>query len=191
MRTYDALTPVANVVTPHLTQDEHDSLLDAINGVRAGEKEYYVLLTNRKVTKSRKRIADEDYVPHKALAPFAHKGWLVAAPTNQKGAVYLHVYDDARQNEAAEHGHTRISMLGIRSFEVLRTRSGPLAPEEGEQAPQLEQQVVPQPMAYQPCGDPRVMLAQAMFLQAQALFQMASYLTLTASQEARQPSRSC
>ena len=125
--TFQPSPPVGDIVTPNLTGEESALLLDCINKVRAGETEFYVLLTNEKVTPTRRRMPGDDFVAHPALAPHAHKGWLVAAPLNKKGDVYLHILDDARKivDETGEHpGHTRITMQGVLSFEVIKTRPG-------------------------------------------------------------------
>lgn len=191
----DALKAVPSIITPNLTDEEAAELLDAINDVRAGDKEFYVVVTNKKVTKSRKRLPERNYVPHPALAPHAHKGWLVAANTNKKGEVYLHILDEARRRPEQDenHHHTRVTMKGILSFEIQKVRSGPLAavwfperlykPENGPREPaQDASQEAPNPdLAF--IYDPRFLRAQAALLrahaviqQAQAMQEMADYL---------------
>lgn len=164
-----ALPPVLDIQTPNLMDDEAEALLTAINGVRSGERQYLVLLTNRKVRKAngdyahgRKRVAGEDYDALPGVAPNTHIGWLTKAPTNKRGEVYVYVYDEARA-QAGENGHTNVTMTGIQSFKILSERPGPLA--QQPEAPRLEQQ--PQGFAQQPFG-PQALMAQAMFLQAQA-----------------------
>lgn len=180
MRVYDALPPVTDISTPNLTDKESALLLDCINKVRSGEKEYLVLLTNKKVTNTPKRMPVEDYQPHPALAPNAHKGWLVAAPTNKEGKVYLHLLDGARiPPDDGDFGHTRITMDGILSFEVLRERPGPLAPfeyEAGPEAPQPEHGPPPPIPSFGQPFDPRVLMAQALMFQAQAMLLQAQAL---------------
>lgn len=170
VETFVPSPPVGDIVTNNLTSEESALLLDCINKVRAGETEFYVLLTNEKVTPTKRRMPGNDYVAHPALAPHAHKGWLVAAPLNKKGDVYLHILDDARMivDETGEHpGHTRITMQGILSFEVLKSRPG--------RATKPAATSVPAP------ANPQLVLAQAMSAQAQAMMSMAQYLTLTAA----------
>ena len=179
--TYEPMSPVQDISTPHLTDEESASLLDCINDVRAGEAQYMVLLTNRKVTNTPKRLPGRDYVEHPALRGDAHLGWLMQAPNNKKtGLVYLHVAgDESRRSEKNPDGHTRITLEGIRSFAVLGEQAGPLAVEP-QAEPQLQQEA-PQP-APQPV-DPRLVMAQALFLQGQALIQMAQALTMQAAQQ--------
>jgi len=158
MRTHDSQPAVAEIVTPHLTADEHDVLLKCVNAVRAGEIEFYVKVTNRKVTNSKKRMPGEHYEPDPTLVPGAHKGWLVAAPINQKGKVYLHIYDEARAKSKADRfGHTRITMEGIRSF-----------PTPEGQAPQAV------------AAFDAALASQALMLQSQALMCQAQALMLKA-----------
>jgi len=180
MRPHDSQPAVAEIVTPHLTADEHDVLLKCVNAVRAGEIEFYVKVTNRKVTNSKKRMPGEHYEPDPTLVPGAHKGWLVAAPINQKGKVYLHIYDEARAKSKADRfGHTRITMEGIRSFAVEFdprsyepiTRPGPL----GDHDPTPEGQA-PQAVATFDAA----LAAQALILQSQALMCQAQALMLRA-----------
>jgi len=180
---FKALPAVAELHTPNLTEAERDALLDCINGVRSGEKQYLVLLTNRKVRNSageylhgQKRVPGEDYDPCAALTPDAHLGWMSKAPTNKANEVYIYVYDEARAL-AGENGHTNVTMVGIRSFRVLAERPGPLA----ESAPQLQQEQ-PAPQQFGPQFDPRLLMAQSMFLMAQALTVQAAALTAQAAQ---------
>jgi hypothetical protein len=186
MQIHDSLPPVADIVVPNLDPDEKLVLLDCINKVRAGELEYYVTVTNRKVTKSRKRLPDRDYRPDPALVPYAHKGWLVAAPINQKGLVYLHIYDEARAKSAGDKfGHTRVTMEGIQSFTVEHdprtfepiTRPGPLADPDDHPAAASEH---PDPVT-----DPLLVAANALFTQAQACTQMGQALLAQAAVQAQ------
>ena len=71
---FEARSVVTDIVTPHLTAVESSTLLDCVNRIRSGEKVYLVRLTNRKVTRSRKRMPGDDYVADPALAPDAHEG---------------------------------------------------------------------------------------------------------------------
>ncbi len=141
--------PVSAISTPNLNDAESSRLLDCINGVRGGTTVYFVRLTNRKQTRSPKRMPGADYRADPGLAPHAHEGWLVSAPTNKKRRVYLHVLDRARAGVESERdasemtwaeiraeldadrllpkkqrkwNHTRITMAGIRSFRVLVTQ---------------------------------------------------------------------
>jgi len=180
MRTMAPMPQSPRIVCPNLTDNERIKLQACIDRVRSGEREFFVRVTNHKVTRSRKRVDGEDYNAKRALAPHAHEGWLVAAPTNKKGEVYIHIFDEARAKDPNEFGHTRITMMGIQSFEVVRdpltgqdiTRPGPLGIEDARQ-PAPKQAQAQQAQAQQPqLGDPRLLMAQAMFFQAQALMQM-------------------
>jgi hypothetical protein len=174
----DALPPVTDITTPNLTTEESVELLECINKVRAGELEFSVLLTNKKVSPSPRRKPGPDYLPHPALRSHAHKGWMVSANTNKKGEVYLHILDEARRTADNPYGHTRITMKGILSFEVLGQRPGPLAAEFRPQLLQGDQQPA------QPPFDPTQILAQAhaLALQAQALSVQAQMLAQLAGQ---------
>ena len=157
-----------------LQSDELVTLKECIAGVRAGKKEYFVLLTNRKQTNSKKRMPGEHYAANPALAPHAHRGWLVAAPTNKKGLVYLHIYDEARAKEKGERfGHTRVTLQGLRSFEVEHdprsyqpiTRPGPLGQPQPVPTPQPATVPMPDPQALM--GQAMILMGQAMVIQAQ------------------------
>jgi len=182
---FTALPEVGDIVTPHLTSKESSALLDCINGLRSGAHVYLVRLTNRKVQKpdgtyahGRKREAGQDYVADPALAQDAHEGIMYAAPTNKRGEVYLRLKDGARAPEDEEHGWTCVSLQGIRSFRVLSEFPGPLAPEPTPEPARLHGEA-PTPF---PAFDPRVLMAQAMFAQAQALILMGQALMAQAAQ---------
>lgn len=164
MTTMQTQEPLARIVVQanSLKPDELDALQECIDGVRSGEKEYYVLLTNKKQTNSKKRMPGIHYDAHPALAPHAHKGWLVAAPLNKQEQIYLHIFDEARAQELGENfGHTRVTLKGLRSFEVLRSRPGPLA------APIAQGVACPFAVFAQAWG----LMAQAMALMSQAMVQ--------------------
>jgi len=165
----DILPPVTDIVTPNLSDAESVALLDAINAVRSGEKDFQVLLTNSKVTGGRKRLGGVDYDPVAGLAPHAHLGWLTKAPTNKKGEVYVYVYDEARA-QAGENGHTNVTMRGIQSFRVLGERPGPHARKPAQSNAQA---LFAQALFAQ--GQAQALFAQALFAQgqAQALFAQA------------------
>lgn len=178
---FAVLPEVGDIVTPHLTSRESSALLDCINKLRSGERVYLVRLTNRKIQKpdgtyayGRKREAGTDYVADPALAQDAHEGIMYAAPTNKRGEVYLRLKDGARAPEDEAHGWTCVSLQGIRSFRVLGEFPGPLAPE-----PARLHGEAPTPS---PAFDPRVLMAQAMFAQAQALILMGQALMAQAAQ---------
>jgi hypothetical protein len=132
---FEPSEPLSAISTPNLTDSESAALLRCINDVRQGEKVFFVRLTNRKQTKSRKRMPGEDYRPDPSLAPHAHEGMLVAAPLNRQKQVYLHLLDEARAPGDEPTGHTRITMRGILSFKVLAEHPGPLAPPPPVAAP--------------------------------------------------------
>lgn len=158
------LTQAEHIQAAGLNTGELEELRECIFNLQNGRKEYYVLLTNRKQTKSKKRKPGEHFEAHPALAPHAHKGWLVAAAINQQGGIYLHMYDEARAKIRGDgFGHTRVTLQGLRSFEVLRDRPGPL----GEPTPQ------PQPVQAQ-MPDPQALMGQAMILMGQAMVAQAT-----------------
>lgn len=153
-------------------------LQECVRHVQSGELQYYVELTNRKQTKSKKRLPGEHYDPDPALRPHAHRGWLVAAPTNLQDEVYLHIYDEARAKVQGENfGHTRVTLRGLRSFKALTdprtgeriTRPGPL----GSPASTGPGQTPPFAGQSFPAFSPQMLMAWAMFMQGQALAMMA------------------
>jgi len=169
------------IVAEGLKPSELAELKACIAGVRSGQTEYFVLLTNKKQTNSRRRIAGVDYEANPALSPNAHKGWLVAAPLNKKGETYLHIFDEARAEELGENfGHTRATLRGLRSFVVETdprtgdpiTRPGPLA---------VEPVVEPVAAVEAPKADPALQAqAEAIALQAEALAAQAKALAAQA-----------
>jgi hypothetical protein len=185
-REYVGEPPVTAISTPNLTEQSASKLLNCINEVRSGEKVFFVRLNNRKQTKSPKRMPNRDFQPDPGLSPGTHEGWLVSAPTNKKGKVYLHLLDRARAGvdsgvephdlswadihaELAEDkllpknerrwNHTRITMLGIRSFRLIKSQDR--YPEPVQSAPVLTN---PQAMVQS-----LMLQSQALMLQAQAL----------------------
>ena len=187
MRTHDAEAAVESIDTPNLTAGENQELLDCINAVRAGETEFYVKVTNKKVTKSRKRMPEQDYDPDPTLVPYAHKGWLVAAPLNKQKKVYLHIYDEARaKSKGDKFGHTRVTMEGILSFAVETdprndekiTRPGPLG--DPEPTPEV---VEPSPQAQAAPVFDAALASRALMLQSQALMCQAQALMLQAYEQ--------
>ena len=184
MRTHDAEHAVEGLVAEGLRPSELAELERCVNAVRAGELEFYVKLTNKKQTASKKRMPGEHYDPDPTLVPGAHKGWLVAAPLNKEGNVYLHVYDEARAKERGEgFGHTRVTLKGLRSFEVVTdprdgeqiVRPGPLAEPESESEPTPQAQAV---VAFD-----AALASQALMLQSQALMCQAQALMLRAYEQ--------
>jgi len=134
---------VSAISTPNLTDSEASELLRCINEVRAGNKRFYVRLTNRKQSKAKARVPGVDYKADPGLAPHAHEGWLYAAPTNKKLKVYLRIMDEARaplgedgevelDPETGEPirkwNYTCVTMAGILSFKVMGDAPGPLTP---------------------------------------------------------------
>jgi len=182
---FTAQSPVPDISTPHLTTRESSKLLECINGIRSGEKEYLVRLTNRKLQNSdgsykhgKRRESPGDFEADPALAPDAHEGIMYAAPINKRGEVYLRLKDGARAPQDEEFGFTCVTLEGIRSFRVLGEFPGPLAPEpvSEPEAPRLEQpQGFPGFQGF-PGVDPRILMAQAMFTQAQAMILMGQAL---------------
>lgn len=113
------LEPVGAINAPNLTDREAAALLTAINAVRSGISQFNVMLTNKRVSKGKPRIAGEDYNPLAGLSCEAHTGTLVAAPTNKRGEVYLRLADAARGTDENPEGWTAISLAGIQSFRVI------------------------------------------------------------------------
>lgn len=195
-REYEVEPPVTAISTPNLTEKSAAKLLNCINAVRSGEKVFFVRANNRKVTKSPKRMPDRDYQADRGLAPGTHEGWLVSAPTNKKGKVYLHLLDRARagvdsdveaydmtwaevQAELAEDkllpkrerrwNHTRITMLGIRSFRVHKSEDR-----------------YPQAQTFPTMLNPQAMV-QSLMLQSQSLMLQAQALSIQAYAGASYP----
>ena len=186
---FEALPGVENISTPNLSDEESVALLDCINNIRSGRKQYLVLVRHRKARKpngnyahGRARVPGQDYDALPGVSPETHIGWMTKAPTNQQGNTYVYVYDEARALDG-ERGHTNMGLDDIYGFRVLAERPGPLA--------RLEQQ----PQGFQPQGfDPRWLMAQACFAQAQACFAqaqacfaMGQALLAQAQQPAQQP----
>ena len=193
MMIQDSQPFVEAIVADGLTDDECEVLLRCINGVRSGETEYFVELTNRKQTNSRKRMPGDDYQADPALVPGGHRGWLVAAPRNKAELIYLHVYDEARAaSKGDKYGHTRATLQGLRSFKVMEdprtgdpiTRPGPLAPDVEDvveaEAPQAQ---APVAAAFDPQK-----ASQALMLQSQAMMCQAQALMLQAYSQPNPPS---
>ena len=190
-REYVGEPPVTAISTPNLTEKSAGKLLNCINAVRSGEKVFFVRANNRKVTNSPKRMPGRDHKGDPGLSPGTHEGWLVSAPTNKKGKVYLHILDRARagvdsdveaydmtwaevqaeldqdkllpKNERCWN-HTRITMLGIQSFRVITS-----------------QDRYPEPQAAPVLVNPQAMV-QSLMLQSQALMLQAQALSIQAFQ---------
>jgi len=158
------LPPVESIDTPRLSESERAEFLRCINGVRSGRYTYEVLLSNHKETDTPPRIAGEDYDRHNALAPGGHLGRMLRAPTNQRGLVYVYVYDEGRALNG-ENGHTNVTMAGVSSFKVLSEHPGPLAQLHHGTGRDSEPEPQPQPF------DPRsvVLMAQLMIAQGQGM----------------------
>jgi len=179
---FQALSSVLDISAPHLSAEEVVELLDCINAVRSGEKQFLVKVTNRKVGVSLARRPGVDYDPLPGLTPDCHIGWMSKAPTNKRGEVYFYIYDEARAL-AGENGHTNITLQGVRSFHVLTSQPGPLA-QQPQQAPNLRQQA-PQGFPQQPQGfSPEMLMAQNLMLMAQNLILVAQSLTAQAQARA-------
>lgn len=178
---FTPLPTVGDISTPKLSDAESAKLLDCINGLRSGETSYLVRVTYEKQTKAKPRIEGEDYVRDPALRRDAHEGIIYAAPDNKRREVYIRMADGARRpDEDAEHGYTCLKPAGLTSFKVLAEFPGPVAQERQEREAQ------PQgfPQGFQP--DPAILMAQAMFAQAQALM-LAGQAMLAQAQRAQAP----
>ena len=191
---FKPLSTVADISTPQITLKESAALLECINAVRTGEKVFFVRLTNRKARNEdgsykhgRKREPGVDFKADPALAPDAHEGILYAAPTNKQGEVYLRLKDGARAPEDEDFGFTCVTLAQIRSFRVLAEFDGPAAKPAPQAAPQPEAPNLNQAQGqgFQPFPmDPRILMAQAMFAQAQAMILMGQALMAQAQSQA-------
>ena len=197
------LSPVSYISTPGLSDKESASVLVCINALRARERVYLVRVLYDKQGESSPRIAGEDYVPDPTLVRNAHEGIIYAAPTNRDQQVYLRLLDGARRPDQEDNfGHTCLSLAGLRSFRVLGEFAGPAEQERQRRrehaaalaAAQERAQLEAQKAAQQPQGfpnfpnfnlDPRLLMAQTMFAQAQTLILMAQTLTAQAQESPR------
>ncbi|MGE3483478.1 MAG: hypothetical protein AB7L09_01980 [Nitrospira sp.] len=169
-RTFTPLSLIGDISTPFLSDAESAKLLDCINGLRSGERVYLVRVVYHKQTNARPRVAGQDYVADPALRRDAHEGILYAAPSNKRREVYLRMADGARRpDEMSEHGYTCFKPSGLASFRVLAEFPG-YAAQERQAAAQAEAQAAAQAFTFN--ADPNVLMAQAMFAQAQALLLM-------------------
>ena len=192
LRTCDSQPAISQVdAAASISPEERAALLKCVNGVRSGEVEYYVVVTNRKQTKSKKRMPGEDYAPDPALVPYAHKGWLVAANKNQKKEVYLHIYDEARAKlKGDNYGHTRVTLRGLRSFKIETdprtgeeiTRPGPMGLDDpaADPAPVAEAQAPVAPFDPNLAAQSLMVQSQAFMAQSQAFMAQSQALMMRA-----------
>ena len=121
--------------TPHLNPVSAAALLTAVNTVDQGLARVKVSMTYRKQTKTRPRIAGEDYVSMPGVSHESQTGSLrvfrrVDNPANRRngvvGQLYLKVTSVTRADGVKGFGYTNIRPEGITGFVVLG-----LSPVEG------------------------------------------------------------
>jgi hypothetical protein len=119
------------ISTPHLDAAQNAELLTAINTVDDGLAILTVSMTYRKQTKTKPRIASEDYVAMPGVTMEAQTGTLsvhrkVNNPANRRkgvvGQVYLKVKSVTRANGVEAFGWTNVRPEGITAFVVLGTK---------------------------------------------------------------------
>lgn len=119
------------ISTPHLDLPSKAALMTAINVVDAGLMEVTVSMTYRKQTRTRKRLAGEDYVGMPGVTMASQIGILrvlrrVNSERNRRagvaGKVYFRVVSCTRANGVDPAGFTNIRPEGITAFVVLGAR---------------------------------------------------------------------
>jgi hypothetical protein len=120
--------------TPNLTPVARAALVTAANAVEMGLAEVTVAMTYRKQTKTRPRVAGEDYVAMPGVSCEAQAGTLMVErfvdnPANRKaqraGKVYFKIRSTTRADGSEPIGFTNIRPEGITAFAVLGTRPLP------------------------------------------------------------------
>jgi len=109
-----AVLPTSN----HLTPEEQMSLLLAVNGVRMGLWTFYVAFEYDKQTKTPPRIGGTDFVQIPTASPKLHMGWVVKAPENKDGKIYLLIADVARADGTKHFGWTAIRPEGLKNLQI-------------------------------------------------------------------------
>lgn len=118
--------------TPHLDANSKAALVTAANAVFSGAAEVTVSMTYNKQTKTRPRIAGEDYVAMPGIAPEAQTGTLMVhrrtnnAANRRKGVVgevYFKIKSVTRANGQESFGYTNVRPEGITAFVVLGVKA--------------------------------------------------------------------
>lgn len=119
------------ITTPHLDAAQNAVLMTAINTVDDNLAILTVSMTYRKQTKTKPRIASEDYVAMPGVSFEAQTGTLsvhrkVNNPANRRkgvvGQIYLKVKSVTRANGVESFGWTNVRPEGITAFVVLGTK---------------------------------------------------------------------
>ncbi len=119
MTTDPNTAPVTEIKTSkHLKPEEQMSLLLAVNGVRAGLWAFYVAFEYDKQTKAPPRVAGKDFMPIPTASGKLHMGWVVKAPTNKQGKVYLLIADVARADGQKHFGWTAVRPEGLKNIQI-------------------------------------------------------------------------
>ena len=119
------------ITTPHLDAVQNAELMTAINTVDDGLAIITVSMTYRKQTKTRARLAGEDYVAMPGVTMEAQTGTLsvhrkVDNKANKRkgvvGEVYLKIKSVTRANGVESFGWTNVRPEGITAFVILGTK---------------------------------------------------------------------
>ena len=114
--------------TPHLDQQTKAVLVTALNSVVDGLARVTVSMTYNKQTKTKPRLAGEDYVAMPGVSQEAQTGSLsvhsrVDNPANRRkgvvGQVYLKIKSVTRADGVESFGYTNVRPEGITAFVVL------------------------------------------------------------------------
>lgn len=118
--------------TPYLDLATKAALVTAANAVAQGVAEVTVSMTYRKQTKTRPRIAGEDYVAMPGVSMEAQTGTLmvhrkVDNPANRRkgvvGEVYFKIKSNTRADGDQAFGFTNVRPEGITAFVVLGVKA--------------------------------------------------------------------
>lgn len=118
--------------TPYLDAATKAALVTAANAVEQGVAEVTVSMTYRKQTRTRPRIAGEDYVAMPGVSYEAQTGLLTAHrkvnnPANRRAGVVGEVYFKIKSNTRADgeqaFGFTNVRPEGITAFVVLGVKA--------------------------------------------------------------------
>lgn len=119
------------ITTPHLDAAQNAELVTAINTIDAELAILTVSMTYRKQTKTKARIASEDYVAMPGVSMESQTGTMsvhrkVDNKANQRkgvvGEVYLKIKSVTRANGVEAFGWTNVRPEGITAFVVLGTK---------------------------------------------------------------------
>ena len=114
--------------TPNLSQAEAQALLTTVNAVAMGLGSATVSVCYNKQTKTKARIAGEDYVAMPGVTPEAQTGTISVHRrannrANQRkgvvGQVYLKIKSVTRANGQEAFGYTNVRPEGLTAFVVL------------------------------------------------------------------------